>query len=315
MMGMGEALDPERFGPFAERSLVVALSAARAAFPVSIQALPCPVIGVGDDAHPLARFCDVVVADKRALAPLLASIEAAPIAAAALVQVLRATEKLTLYEALVLESMAYATLQGGRENRTWLAARRPPSPALVESGPPVIAERDGDRLRLTLNRPAQRNAITMEMRDALADALRFPALDETIRAITLTGAGKCFSTGGALEEFGTAPDQATAHAVRTMRGPAFALVPVAARVRAHVHGACIGAGAELASLCGHVAARPGSFFQLPEIRFGLIPGAGGTAGFSRRIGRQRTAWMALSARRIGAEKALAWGLIDEISPH
>jgi enoyl-CoA hydratase/carnithine racemase len=314
MTGIADPFDPERFGPFAERYLVIPFSATKATAPSPIQTLPCPVIGVGDEAHPLAPFCDVVVADEAALKPLLANIEHAPIAAAVLVQVLRATEKLTLHEALVLESLAYATLQGGPENRAWLAAHRPASPAPVETTPPVIAERDGDQLHLTLNRPTARNALTMEMRDALADALHLPALDETIRTITLAGAGKCFSIGGALEEFGTAPDQATAHAVRTMRGPAFALAPVAARVRAHVHGACIGAGAELASLCGHVTARPGSFFQLPEIRLGLIPGAGGTAGITRRIGRQRTAWMALTGRRISAEKALAWGLIDEISP-
>ena len=177
-----------------------------------------------------------------------------------------------------------------------------------------MVTRTADELTLTLNRPASRNEMTMEMRDALVEALRLPALDRTIQIVTLAGAGKCFSIGGAIEEFGSAPDQATAHAVRTMRGPAFALAPIAARVKARVHGACIGAGAELASLCGHVAARPNSFFQLPEIRFGLIPGAGGTAGLSRRIGRRRTAWMALSARRVGAAQALAWGLIDEISP-
>jgi hypothetical protein len=304
--------DPERYGPFGKQCLAVALSASDAAVPAWVQKLPCPVIGVGDEAHPLAEICDVVVPDRPALAPLLANIDRAPIAAATLVQVLRMTEKLSLHEALVLESLAYATLQGGAENRAWLAAREAAPTPPAEDGPPVVAVRDGDRLALTLNRPAGRNAITVEMRDALAEALRLPVLDETIRTITLAGAGKCFSIGGALGEFGTAPDQATAHAVRAMRGPAFALAPVAARVRARVNGACIGAGAELASLCGHVAAERCSFFQLPEIRFGLMPGAGGTAGFSRRIGRQRTAWMALSGRRIGAGQALAWGLIDEI---
>ena len=316
MKESGCLFDPERFGPFAERYLVIVLSPTEAVpssiAPSSIQALPCPIIGVGDEAHPLAPFCDLVVANDQALAPLLANIERKPITAATLVQVLRATEKLTLHEALVLESLAYGTLQGGTENRAWLAAREQAPPEPMEGGPPVIAERNGELLSIKLNRPAGRNAITMEMRDALVEALFLPALDETIRTVTLEGAGTCFSIGGALEEFGTAPDQATSHAVRTMRGPAFALAPVATRVRATVQGACIGAGAELASLCGHVAAARRTFFQLPEIRFGLIPGAGGTAGFTRRIGRQRTAWMALSARRIGAEQALAWGLIDEI---
>jgi len=314
MTEFSNPVDPEPFGPLAEHYLVVTLSATRTAPPASIRELPCPVLGVGEAAHPAAHLCDIVVADEQALAPLIANIERAPIAAAVLVQILRVGEKLSLHEALVLESLAYATLQGGAENRAWLAARGPARAAPPRDGPPVILTRTADQLALTLNRPGEHNAITIEMRDALVEALRLAALDRSIRTVMLTGAGKCFSVGGALAEFGTAPDQATAHAVRTMRGPAFALAPIAARVRALVHGTCIGAGAELASLCGHVAARPNSFFQLPEIRFGLIPGAGGTAGLSRRIGRQRTAWMALSGRRVGAEQALAWGLVDEISP-
>jgi enoyl-CoA hydratase/carnithine racemase len=148
----------------------------------------------------------------------------------------------------------------------------------------------------------------------LAEGFELAALDDSVREIRLSGAGRCFSVGGALEEFGTAPDQATAHAVRCEIGPAFRLAPVAARTVAMVHGACIGAGAELAGLCGRVVARPGTFFQLPELRMGLIPGCGGTVGLSRRIGRQRFAWMALTGRRVGVRQALAWGLIDEITP-
>jgi enoyl-CoA hydratase len=314
MTEFADPFDLEPFGPLLKPYVVLALSETTTTAPTSLQELPCPVIGLGAESHPLAQFCDAVVADELALAPLITNIAQAPIAASVLVQVLRTSEKLSLHEALVLESMAYATLQGGAENRAWLAGRDLPGAVPPQEGPPVILSRTADELTLTLNRPASRNEINMEMRDALEGALRLPALDQSIRTVTLAGAGKCFSIGGAIGEFGSAPDQATAHAVRTMRGPAFALATVAARVKARVHGACIGAGAELASLCGHVTARPNSFFQLPEIRFGLIPGAGGTAGISRRIGRQRTAWMALSARRVGAARGLAWGLIDEISP-
>jgi enoyl-CoA hydratase/carnithine racemase len=61
-----------------------------------------------------------------------------------------------------------------------------------------------------------------------------------------------------------------------------------------------------------VAAR-NSFFQLPELRFGLIPGAGGCVSIPRRIGRHRTAYLVLSGHRIGAAKALDWGLIDALT--
>ena len=59
-----------------------------------------------------------------------------------------------------------------------------------------------------------------------------------------------------------------------------------------------------------MSAAPGAFFQLPELGMGLVPGAGGTVSLPRRIGRQRTAWLALSGERIDAETALAWGLVD-----
>jgi enoyl-CoA hydratase/carnithine racemase len=55
-----------------------------------------------------------------------------------------------------------------------------------------------------------------------------------------------------------------------------------------------------------------AWFELPEVGMGLVPGAGGTVSLPRRIGRQRTAWLALSGARLDADTALAWGLVDEI---
>ena len=91
------------------------------------------------------------------------------------------------------------------------------------------------------------------------------------------------------------------------------LATCADRARAHVHGACIGAGVELPAFTAHVRARPDAFFQLPEVAFGLVPGAGGTVSLPRRIGRQRTAWLALTGERLDAETARSWGLVDEIA--
>ncbi|MEQ8692270.1 MAG: enoyl-CoA hydratase-related protein, partial [Pseudomonadales bacterium] len=62
----------------------------------------------------------------------------------------------------------------------------------------------------------------------------------------------------------------------------------------------------------HVSARDDSYFQLPEIAMGLVPGAGGTVSISARIGRQRTNWLAISNQRLDAPTALAWELIDAI---
>ena len=79
-----------------------------------------------------------------------------------------------------------------------------------------------------------------------------------------------------------------------------------------MHGACIGAGIELPAFAGRLTASSDAFFQLPEVAMGLIPGAGGCVSISRRIGRQRTAYMAILGERFPAERALAWGLIDAI---
>ena len=81
---------------------------------------------------------------------------------------------------------------------------------------------------------------------------------------------------------------------------------------AHLHGACIGAGVEIPSFAARVVATEDAFCQLPELAMGLVPGAGGTVGITKRIGRWRTAYLALTAARISATTALEWGLVDAV---
>lgn len=276
---------------------------------------PCPVIGIGDSAVPsaVADACDVVVADAGEAAPILANVRAAPLASMTFVQVLRVGEQLAVEQALVVESLAYSTLQAGPEFRRWLAARVPrPTPRPQDPGPAVLLERSGDTAQIRLNRPSRRNSLSVEMRDALCEALGLIVADDSIRSVRLSGNGPCFSSGGDLDEFGSAPDSATAHAVRSLRLPAALLVQCAGRVEFELHGACVGAGAELPAFGRRVRAHRDAFFQLPEIRLGLIPGAGGCVSIPRRIGRQRAAYMGLSAARIDAAQAHAWGLVDEL---
>jgi enoyl-CoA hydratase/carnithine racemase len=102
--------------------------------------------------------------------------------------------------------------------------------------------------------------------------------------------------------------------VRTTRSPARLLALCAGRLRAEVHGACIGAGIELPAFAARVVAREDAFAELPELSMGLVPGAGGTVSLPRRIGRQKTAWLGLSGERIDAARGLAWGLFDAVSP-
>lgn len=246
-----------------------------------------------------------------AVAQLADTVRANPLAATIAAQVLRLTADLPLADALTVESLAYSALLGGEEFRRWRARGAPgvATPLPVE---PVTAERLGDHLMLTLNDPANRNAMTAAMRDALYEALANALDDPTKPAVSLRGVGRCFSTGGALAEFGTATDLAEAHAVRMLHSCALALDALGERGTARLHGACIGSGIEVAAAARHRIATPDAWFQLPELAMGLIPGAGGTATVARAIGRHRTFWMLLSGKRLGARLAREWGLIHAI---
>ncbi len=315
----------ERWSPLAgEPALVIDLGgvscvdpAELAAAAEALAALPCPSVALvpaelAPEVLEFARRCDVRVATRAELAPVLAGIDASPLAATALVQCLRAGEGAGVEAGLVLESLVYSTLQAGPEFAAWRAARAAPHPRPPPKGPAVRCSREGDALRVTLARPEKRNAFSVEMRDGLVEALRLALSDPEIREVVLDGEGPAFCSGGDLDEFGTLPDPATAHAVRTTRSAARLLAALAPRVRAELHGACVGAGVELPAFAARVAARADATFWLPELALGLIPGAGGTVSLPRRIGRQRTAWLALSGRPIDAPTALRWGLIDEV---
>jgi enoyl-CoA hydratase/carnithine racemase len=290
---------------------------ALAAAAARLAELPCPSVVLAapaprEDIGELLAACDVVVTDRDDLERVLAAIVRTPRAAAVLAQVLRAGPRLSTAAGLVLESAAYATLQAGPEFAAWLAVRGTRAVASATAAP-VVVERVGDRLCIALNRPDRHNAFSAAVRDALVEALTVAVVDATVREVVLRGNGPSFCSGGDLDEFGTCPDPATGHLIRTTRSPARLLAALTARAHVHVHGACIGAGAELAAFAGRVTAARDAFFALPEVGMGLIPGAGGTVGIPRRIGRQRTAWLALTGDRIDAAAACAWGLVDAIS--
>lgn len=275
----------------------------------------CPVIGLAleQDRHALIADCDALVATESEAAVMSTYIRQNPMAATVLVQLLRYSESLTIEHALTSESLAYSILQSGPEFQAWLQANRAEAPAVhSDSGPAVLIEREEDQLSLVLNRASNRNGMTVEMRDALLEALQLALADDSIKQITLSAKGKCFSTGGDLTEFGTAPDPVTAHMVRSVALPGRLLARCAQRVKVKVHGACVGSGIEFPAFAGHITAAEDAYFQLPELKFGLIPGAGGTVSIARRIGRQRTAWLVLTGKRIKADQALEWGLVDAL---
>jgi hypothetical protein len=278
--------------------------------------LPCPSVALRSAAPrgavvELAERFDVVVSSEAELAPILDAVRRRPLASMALVQLLRHGEGLDIHQGLVAESLVYSTLQGGPEFDAWLRERSPRGGG-SDVGPAVLLNREGERLEIELNRPERHNAFSAEMRDALAEALLVVLGDPSITEVVVRGAGPSFCSGGDLEEFGTRPDPATAHAIRSTRNVARLLAACADRTRFEVHGACVGAGIELPAFAHRIVASEDAVFELPEVGMGLVPGAGGTVSIPRRIGRSRTAALALTGRRIDAETALAWGLVDEL---
>lgn len=242
------------------------------------------------------------------LAPITATADANPYASAVLCQLLRVNEQLSLADGLMAESFAYSMLLAGPEFAAWNGSRD--VPAYRASPEPVLVTHDGATVTVTLNRPEVRNAYDAATRDALVDALRGAAALPEPPAVVLRGNGPSFCSGGDLSQFGTTPDPVTAHGARTARSPGLLLNRLAATAR--VHGACVGAGIELPAFCARVVADAGATFRLPEVAMGLIPGAGGTASILARIGRHRTAFLALTGRAITALVALRWGLIDDV---
>jgi len=289
---------------------------ARRALAGALARLPCPAFALAPDAaapavRTLADAFDAVADSEDALGTLVEATRRTPLAATALVQLLRGGEARSVEQGLVAESFVYGMLQAGPEFARWLAAQRTLRPEIDEA-PPLRASRDAARLELVLDRPARRNAYSATLRDALCEALALAVHDDSIEEIVLRGEGPAFCAGGDLDEFGLLADPATAHAIRTTRSAARWLAACAPRVRAEVHGACVGAGVELPAFAGSLVAREDAWFQLPELAIGLVPGAGGTVSLPRRIGRQRTVWLALTGARLDAATALAWGLVDEL---
>jgi 1,4-dihydroxy-2-naphthoyl-CoA synthase len=280
----------------------------------ALAGLAVVLVAIGDPTHPAARAFDVVVPDDAAGDTVVAAVEARPIAATALALLLRGGQDRTVVEGLVAESSTYSTLQSGPEHAAWRTTRAQPSQTRrrVPTTDPVRIARDDGLLHLTLDRPEVRNAYDAATRDALLDALAVATADPTIGSVLLDGAGPGFCSGGDLDEFGTLSDPASAHLLRLSRSVARALHELRDRTTVRVHGACLGAGVELPAFASHVVAHPHTTFSLPEIAMGLVPGAGGTVSIPRRIGRQRTAWWAITGTTIDAATALAWNLVDTV---
>lgn len=285
--------------------------------PTEWSTLPAVVVGTSALARrrapvdiPGNGLVDLVVPPEDAeLGAVRARVAGNPQASIAYAILLRGSEHRSTADGLQLESAVYGSLQAGPEFAAWRASH-PVRERDEAHEATVRVERAGDRLHVTLDRPSVRNALNAQMRDELVAALAIAEGEPGLAEVHLRGRGAAFCAGGDLDEFGARPDVATAHVVRMTRSPARSLARLAGRVVAHLHGACMGSGIELPAFAGRVLARPSAVVGLPELRMGLIPGAGGTVSLPRRIGRHRTAWLGLTGRTIDVVTALAWGLVD-----
>ncbi|MET7781351.1 enoyl-CoA hydratase/isomerase family protein [Streptomyces sp. NPDC005388] len=167
---------------------------------------------------------------------------------------------------------------------------------------------------LTLDRPAQLNAVDSETVDRLTQALNDIRENDDVRALVVTGAGRTFSAGadlGEIESF-TTPGQFRAFVGRLTK--AYALLEGFPKPSvAAVHGFAFGGGLELALACDLRVAERGARLGLPEMKLGVLPGAGGTQRLPRLLPTAIAKEMILTGEPIHAERAWQLGLVNELA--
>ncbi len=180
---------------------------------------------------------------------------------------------------------------------------------------PVTYERLGAIAILTIDRLDRHNALSRATLHALGRLGRDAIADERVRAIVVTGRGdKAFCAGADLKErqgFSNEDVRAQVGLYRTELG---ILDRSPKPVVAALNGVALGGGLELALICDLRVAAPNAVLGLPETGLGIIPGAGGTQRLPRIVGEARAKEMILLQRRLSAEEALAWGLVNRITP-
>jgi enoyl-CoA hydratase/carnithine racemase len=171
----------------------------------------------------------------------------------------------------------------------------------------VRIERGGGLLAITLARPERRNAITVAMYDALADAIAGAFEDGETRLITVRGEGQDFAAGNDLADFLEAvPRDEEIPVWRLLRALAECEIPIVAAV----HGNCVGIGTTMLLHCDLVIADDSARFSMPFVDLGLVPEAASSLLFPRLAGRRRSARYLLLGEPFGADEAAAIGLVS-----
>jgi 2-oxoglutaroyl-CoA hydrolase len=173
-------------------------------------------------------------------------------------------------------------------------------------------ERDEERgvATIVLDVPEKLNRVTMPARDRLRELFEELGRDQAVRAVVLRGAGSAFTAGGDIQGFLHASPEEVSRLAWNVAAPERCPKPVVVLL----HGYAFGVGFELALACDFRIAAEGTELALPELNLGMIPGSGGTQRLARLVGLGRAKDIVMRRRRVGAEEALALGLLTEVVP-
>ena len=173
----------------------------------------------------------------------------------------------------------------------------------------LTLQEDGVAL-VEIHRPEARNALNLELRQALSETFQALNQNPAVRAIVITGGEKVFAAGADIKDFTTAT---TAQMyLRHTEQYWQSLVDCSKPIIAAVNGYALGGGCELAMHADIIIAGQSAKFGQPEVKLGLMPGAGGTQRLLRAIGKFKTMLLVLSGKFISAEEASQMGLVSEV---
>jgi enoyl-CoA hydratase/carnithine racemase len=167
----------------------------------------------------------------------------------------------------------------------------------------------GDVAVITLMNPPV-NGLGLSTRVGITNGLEQANSDAAVKAIVITGGGKAFSGGADIKEFGSPKALQEPNLLSVIRACENSAKPVVAAV----HSVAMGGGLELALGCHYRIAAPGTTIALPEVKLGLIPGAGGTQRLPRAVGKAKAMDLALTARMMDATEAERAGLVARVVP-
>src|SRR6185503_9271570 len=175
----------------------------------------------------------------------------------------------------------------------------------------VDVELEGTVARIFLNRPEKANALNSAMLLALADAVH-SVEPSGPRVVVIAGRGRNFCGGADAAELKALVPATAGAFVEKIHQVCKAIRALPVPVVARLHGAVIGAGLEIAAACDLRVAANGTRFAMPEVRLG-IPSVVEAALLPRLMGSGRAAWLVLTGEAIDAERAYAWGLVEEVA--